>query len=202
MSSSPVGAIRQKHSKKTHPSSLTSHAEPATSNRTARRSKSLKDLDDLTQITTPRKSKDATGVDLWDFPGSSASNRRWNVATTFKSRNSNLKTYGKSLARSKTLGAESSIAQELESTHHLSIESPQYSAGLEMEIGSKYLKRSAPIEDETIPPTLPGKKRCKRDVSVNNEFHQIEPTEQFQIKHPVRTIHFMKTCGQMLIVRC
>lgn len=70
-----------KPSKTMHGSSFTSISEPTTSNRKAKRSKSMKAWEETTQVTSPDRSKELQHEnrggeererDEWDFPGSSA----------------------------------------------------------------------------------------------------------------------------------
>ncbi|KFX89438.1 hypothetical protein V490_07039 [Pseudogymnoascus sp. VKM F-3557] len=70
-----------KRSKTTNGSSFTSISEPTTSNRKAKRSKSMKSWEGTTQVTSPGRSKELQNKnggggererDEWDFPGSSA----------------------------------------------------------------------------------------------------------------------------------
>ncbi|KFZ01385.1 hypothetical protein V500_00795 [Pseudogymnoascus sp. VKM F-4518 (FW-2643)] len=70
-----------KRSKTMHGSSFTSISEPTTSNRKAKRSKSMKAWEETTQVTSPDQSKELQHEnnggeererDEWDFPGSSA----------------------------------------------------------------------------------------------------------------------------------
>ncbi|KFY95858.1 hypothetical protein V498_03075 [Pseudogymnoascus sp. VKM F-4517 (FW-2822)] len=70
-----------KRSKTMHGSSITSISDPTTSNRKAKRSKSMKSCEGTTQVISPGQSKDLQHEnnggeererDEWDFPGSSA----------------------------------------------------------------------------------------------------------------------------------
>ncbi|KFX91917.1 hypothetical protein O988_07524 [Pseudogymnoascus sp. VKM F-3808] len=74
-------SVKVKRSKTMHGSSFTSISEPTTSNKKAKRSKSMKSWEGTTQITSPGRSKELQNKnvrreererDEWDFPGSSA----------------------------------------------------------------------------------------------------------------------------------
>ena len=67
----------------------------------------MRGIDNLTQITTPRKSKDATRQDPWEVPTSSASDKpsdaNLKVRSRNSERNSTLKTYGRQIRRTQTV---------------------------------------------------------------------------------------------------
>lgn len=74
-------SVKVKRSKTMHGSSFTSISEPTTSNKKAKRSKSMKSWEGTTQVTSPGRSKEVQNKnvgggererDEWDFPGSSA----------------------------------------------------------------------------------------------------------------------------------
>lgn len=171
MSSSPAGTRGLKRNKTMNASPVTSLTERVASSSKARRSRSLKDVENLTQITTPRKSTEVTEKDPWEFPGSSKSDIQIDSAFKFISRNASLKTYGKTVRRSKTIDVRSSISEEQRSPHQLQAVPFGPSTDLEKESRNGRLKRSIGPQDDygDMPPTLPKLKRQKRRASVNGQ---------------------------------
>jgi hypothetical protein len=106
-SASVPSARRLKRSKTMNTSSHSSITEPNLSNRKAKRTESMMGPDDLTQITTPRKSNDTTRKDSWEVPTSSASDGLLDVNAKVTSRSAErknpLKTYGRQIRRTQTL---------------------------------------------------------------------------------------------------
>jgi hypothetical protein len=104
MSSSDNSGRKLKRSKTTNLSSLTSVSEPKTSNQKAKRTQAIREVDDLTQITTPRTSDETKERDIWEFLSSSVSNKSPESSAKLKSRkNVPLKTYGRHIRRSQTM---------------------------------------------------------------------------------------------------
>jgi hypothetical protein len=160
MSSSDVSVRKLKRSKTINISSLTSISDPPVSNRKAKRTKSMRDADDLTQITTPGRSNGATEKDPWEFPSSGASDQLPEMSLKVKSRNSEkvLKTYGRPIQRSQTI-AHGATSPSMDWAAISTTDSDPAALGV------KRSPRTRGAED--LPGMLPEAKRHKRGMSVN-----------------------------------
>jgi hypothetical protein len=172
-SASAPSARKLKRSKTINMSSLTSVSEPTLSNRKAKRAKPMKEVDNLTQVTTPRKSKDVTRRDPWEVPTSSASEKPADVNVSVKSRNAErnrpLKTYGRPIRRTQTV-SYTTLSQSSDK---------RLSSPLEDDVAQiTSHKRSVhrPDDDELLP-MLPKHKRRKGIPSVNGDPPGISPKE-------------------------
>lgn len=161
-SSSAPSARKLKRSKTINISSLTSVSEPTILNRKAKRAKSMKGAEDLTQVTTPRKSRDATR-DPWEVPTSSASDRPADMNLRVKSRNAernhSLKTYGRPIRRTHTVA---------HATHSQSSDR-RLSSPLEDDVAqiASHKRPVRSLEDDELLPMLPKTKRHKTRPSEN-----------------------------------
>jgi hypothetical protein len=145
----------------------TSVTEPTASNRKPKRSKSMKSIEDMTQLTTPGISRDATEKDPWEFPGSSVSSLPRNAGTKVISRNA-IKTYGKTIQRSKTTDMDSSLLQDQASPRQFPIGEMQPTDSMVKEARSNNLKRPLLSQEaDELSPTLPKPKRPKSSATVN-----------------------------------
>jgi hypothetical protein len=171
-SASVPSARKLKRSKTTNVSSLSSITEPTISNQKAKLTESMKSVDDLTQITTPRKSKDATWKDPWEVPTSSASDRPLDMNAKVKSRHADrknpLKTYGRQLRRTQT----EAHTPRSTSTDQILSSPPEYDM-------AHNINQNRSIQDEEDDDILmPGSKRDKVGPSVtvrSSEPVQTEP---------------------------
>lgn len=154
-------ARKLKRSKTINISSLSSITEPTLSNRKAKRTESMGGMDNLTQITTPRKSKDATRKDPWEVPTSSASDKPLDVNVRVKSRNSErnttLKTYGRQIRRTQTVAH---TARSSSTDRRLS--SPMDDDSPQIVNQNRSVQNQ---EDDDLP--IPKSKRHKIGISVN-----------------------------------
>ena len=153
-------ARKIKRSKTINVSSLSSITEPTLSNRKAKRTESMRSVDNLTQITTPKKSKDAIRKDPWEVPTSSASDKPSDVNVKVKSRNiersTTVKTYGGQIRRTQIVASSTSNNRRLSSS--MEDDSPQI------------MNQNRPLQDqEDSDLTLPKLKRHKTGPSVNVE---------------------------------
>jgi hypothetical protein len=167
-----------KRSKTINISSLSSITEPTLSNHKAKRTESMKGVDNLTQITTPRKSKDAIPEDPWEVPTSSASDKPSDEKVKVKSRNiernTTLKTYGRQIRRTQTVAPSTSNDRRLSSP--MEDDSPQI------------MNQNRPLQDqEDNDPLMPKLKRHKTGPSVNVEL--LETVS----KEPLNRIRKVKT---------
>jgi hypothetical protein len=171
-SASISSAQKLKRSKTINISSLSSITEPTLSNRKSKRTESTRGVDDLTQITTPRKSKDATRKDPWEVPTSSASDKPSDMDINVKirsrnaERNNTLKTYGRRIRRTQTVGY----------TTHTTSNDRRLSSPLEDDI-TQVMNQNRSLqnqEDDDLP--MPRPKR-----------HKVGPSENVDLLEPVLT---------------
>jgi hypothetical protein len=152
MSSSGTGDRRLKRSRTMNTSSLASISEPNGLERKAKRTKSMKDIDDLPQPTTPKRSKNPTEKDPWEFPSSSISeSSKSNEKTTI------LKTYGR-LRRSHT---------SVDGMREQSVHEPRPLTAQERFGDTETLSQTSrsPIDNHILPSTTKPK-RLRRAVSA------------------------------------
>lgn len=177
-----------KRSKTINASSLSSITEPTLSNRKAKRTDSMRGVDNLTQVTTPRKSTDATRKDPWEVPTSSASDKPSDVSVKEKSRNSErnttLKTYGRQIRRTQTVAHSrhgASIDRRLSSP--MEDDSPQI-------VNQNRSVQSQ--EDDDLP--IPKSKRHKTGPSMNVELLETV------LKEPLNNIRKVRIKPHVLLL--
>lgn len=170
-------ARKLKRSKTVNISSLSSITEPTLSNRKAKRTESMRGVDNLTQITTPRKSKDTTRKDPWEVPTSSASDKPSDMNVKVVSRkadkNKTLKTYGRQLRRTE------SVAHGISNDRRLS--SPVEDSSPQI------VNQNNPVqsqEDDDL--QIPKPKRRKMGPSPDIELPEIVPKEPLNTIRKVR----------------
>jgi hypothetical protein len=173
-------ARKLKRSKTINVSSLSTITEPTLSNRKAKRTESMRGVDNLTQITTPRKSKDTTPKDLWEVPTSSASDKPLNMNVKVISRNAEknkaLKTYGRQLRRTQTVAHTTGSI-----SNNRRLSSPVEDSSPRIVNQNKFVQ-----DQEDDYPHIPKPKRHKIEPFLNVELPETVPKEPLNTIQKVR----------------
>lgn len=180
--SSALGARKLKRSKTINISSLTSISDPPLPGRKAKRTRSMKEMDDLTQITTPQMSRDAARKDPWEVPTSNASDKYFDIDMEVRSRDAErnilLKANGRPDQRTRILvNARSSQSGDRRLSSPLE-------DNTSLIVNRKRSVRSQ--KDDGLLPTLPKPKRRRVGSAVKDGLPEIAPKGPLHTTSKVR----------------